>query len=102
MFILYIYILLQFFYTTIFLSLVERAGISKGGKVILFSFVNLIASNITIYPITLLFRVSTKVKNRLFNLLKSFAQMKLILEWKLMKRKERKKLVWGILIFICA
>lgn len=101
MFILYIYILLQFFYTTIFLSLIERTGLSKGGKVILFSFINLIASNITIYPITLLFRVSTKVKNRLFNLLKSFAQMKLILEWKTMKKKERKKLIWGILIFIC-
>ena len=101
MFILYIYILLQFFYITIFLTIVERTNLPKGGKVIIFSIINLVAANITIYPITFLFKVSENVKFRLFELVKSSSQMKLILEWKHMKKLGKRKLIGGMIVFIC-
>ena len=101
LFLLYIYILLQFFYITLFLTLVERTSLPKGAKIILFSWVNLIMSNLSMYLITFLFRVDPQIKIRLFHLLQTASQMKLILEWKHMKKLGKRKLIGGMIVFIC-
>ena len=101
LFLLYIYILLQFFYITLFLTLVERTSLPKGAKIILFSWVNLIMSNLSMYLITFLFRVDPQIKIRLFHLLQTASQMKSILEWKHMKKLGKRKLIGGMIVFIC-
>ena len=58
-------------------------------------------SNLSMYLITFLFRVDPQIKIRLFHLLQTASQMKLILEWKHMKKLGKRKLIGGMIVFIC-
>ena len=55
-------------------------------------------ASVCFYPIIWFFRVDTPTKILLLNTLRSSEQMKLIYEWKQMKKRQRRKLIFGLII----
>ena len=99
LFIIYIYILFQFFFVTFYLSLFERINISKFLKVLFIHSFVLISSNCIMYGVIYFFRVDDLSKAILLVTLRSSQQMKLIADWKKMKKKQRKKIIIGFILF---
>ena len=99
LFIIYIYILFQFFFVTFYLSLFERVNISKFLKALFIQSFVLISSNCIMYGVIYFFRVDDLSKAILLVTLRSSQQMKLIADWKKMKKKQKKKIIIGFILF---
>ena len=99
-FILYIYLILQYLFGTIYLTFVERINLSKILKIIIIHPCVLITSNIIIYGIIWFFRVENYYKLILLITLRSSQQMKLIAEWKKMKKRQSRKMIGGFSLFL--
>ena len=99
-FILYIYLILQYLFGTIYLTFVERINLSKILKIIIIHPCVLITSNLIIYGVIWFFRVENYNKLILLNTLRSSQQMKLIAEWKKMKKRQSRKMIGGFSLFL--
>ena len=97
-FCIYVYLLLQYFWNVIFLTFVERSGMSMTFKMFTMHIPQIFVASVCFYPIIWFFRVDTPTKILLLNTLRSSEQMKLIYEWKQMKKRQRRKLIFGLIV----
>ena len=97
-FCIYVYLLLQYFWNVIFLTFVERSGMSMTFKMFTMHIPQIFLASICFYPIIWFFRVDTPTKILLLKTLRSSEQMKLIYEWKQMKKRQRRKLIFGLIV----
>ena len=88
---LYIYLLLQILICTFGLSIAERINISKGAKLFIFQFINILLADIIVIIIIPLFRIPTVYKKMLFLNFRSTQQMKLLKIFKTVKLVQKKK-----------